>query len=34
MAGKITEHDKSLAVIETELKYMNKKLDELLNAVK
>jgi hypothetical protein len=38
---RITEHDKSLAVIETELKYMNKqqslidkKLDEVLDAVK
>jgi hypothetical protein len=29
-----SKHDRSLAVIETELKYMIKKLDEVLDAVK
>jgi len=33
-AGKITDHDTSIAVIENELKHINSKLDELLEAVK
>lgn len=33
-ASKITDHDTSIAVIENELKHINSKLDELLEAVK